>query len=184
MQGSRALGHHLSVPKAPVWLLSTCRFAQLHQSTMSLVRKSHSQVFRSSLETFIAMTGPVVAGFLLREVGPVFPSHTALPTAVPSGISTTEGPDECAWEQQLDPWPCCVLWQSAPCAMRVSAGDSVQRSGCHNPVHRVPRTTPKGAGLAGSAKLPFWGCAGGEARLSLELKVPRAPSGHFLRQER
>lgn len=165
-----------------------CPRADLHsftkESTMSLVRKSHSQVFRSSLETFIAMTGPVVAGFLLREVGPVFPSHTALPTAVPSGIFTIEGPDECAWEQQLDPWPCCVLWQSAPCAMRVSAEDSVQRSGCHNPVHRVPRTTPKGAGLAGSAKLPFWGCAGGEARLSLELKVPRAPSGHFLRQER
>lgn len=130
------------------------------------------------------MSDPVVARFLLREAGPVFPSHTALPTAVPSGISTIEGPDECAWEQQLDPWPCCVLWQSAPCAMRVSAGDSVQRSGCHNPVHRVPRTTPKGAGLAGSAKLPFWGCARGEARQSLELKVPRAPSGHSLQQER
>lgn len=44
--------------------------------------KSHSQVFRRFLETLIAMPDPAVAVFLLREAGPVLPSHTALPEAV------------------------------------------------------------------------------------------------------
>jgi hypothetical protein len=86
------------------------------------------------------------------------------------------------WEPCWGPWPCCMLWQSIPCAMPASTeleiwyrdlAVTIQCTG-------LPAQRQKGQGSPEVPSCPPGAIAEGEAREPLELVSGGTPSGQSI----
>lgn len=101
--------------EAPVRARSVYSYAKLYPCSMLL--RENSTLFKSSdsfWRLFSTVSDRVGAVFLLREASLVLPLLLC-PAPSPS-FGCFEGLDEYSWEPWLAPWPCCMSWQSTPCA--------------------------------------------------------------------
>lgn len=123
-------------------------------------------------------------GSVAEQGGSVLLSPTTLPQLTFSGLFTVKGPDECSCEcmaQVPGLAACHSRAQIAQCGEHW-AGDLVQRSGFYKPKHRAPVQGKKGGRALqhitqGCPEEPGccpWKAEEGEARMSLEPKVPQA----------